>query len=267
MEKKKIAAIYVLIILLSGAIFFGVREFGKSSKSLEISNLQAESQESELNASEINEQQSKVGDEQSLETINQEDDSENLPVITEKEEEMPQPKEIEKRSEEKKVIESEPAETKEVGKIVQKLISGGFQKSAGRKIDTVIVHTSYNSLGGDLYDGEKIIDIYKQYGVSAHYLISRDGVIYQLVADQDIAWHAGVSEMPDGRKNVNDFSIGIEVINSKDDKFTSEQYSALNSLIATLKKKNEIKYILGHDEIAPGRKTDPWGIQWNKVNR
>ncbi|KKQ40354.1 MAG: N-acetylmuramyl-L-alanine amidase, negative regulator of AmpC, AmpD [Candidatus Moranbacteria bacterium GW2011_GWC2_37_73] len=88
-----------------------------------------------------------------------------------------------------------------------------------------------------------------------------------MVTDQNIAWHAGVSKVPDGRTNVNDFSIGIEMINTKDGKYTDDQYAALNSLIVTLKKKYKIKYILGHNEIAPDRKTDPWGIEWNKVNR
>ena len=153
------------------------------------------------------------------------------------------------------------------GKIVSKLVSWGFAKASDRKIEALIVHTSYNNLGGDVFDFDKVIQEWKDAGVSPHYAIDRDGTIYQLVADQNKAFHAGVSKLPDGTTDVNSVSIGVEVINSQDGKFTDAQYAGLNSLIGTLKKKYAIKYILGHDEIAPGRKTDPWGIDWKKVNR
>lgn len=153
------------------------------------------------------------------------------------------------------------------GKIVQRLVSWGFQKSSDRKIDTIIVHSSYDAIGKDPYSVSGIIEEYRQAQVSAHYLIARDGTVYQLVADQNIAWHAGVAKMPDGRTDVNSFSLGIEIINTQEGKFTDQQYSAVNSLIATLKKKYPIKNILGHSDIAPGRKTDPWGIEWKKVEK
>ena len=73
--------------------------------------------------------------------------------------------------------------------------------------------------------------------------------------------------MPDGRTNANAFSIGIEIMNTKEDKFTSSQYSALNNLISTIKSNYTIKYTLGHDEIAPNRKSDPWNIDWDKVEK
>lgn len=152
-------------------------------------------------------------------------------------------------------------------KIIRKLVSWGFQKSTGRKIDTIIVHTSYNALGGDVFDKDKVIQEWKDAGVAPHYLIDRKGNIYQLVSDQNIAWHAGAAKTPDGRTDVNSFSLGIEVINTQTEKFSDAQYSGLNSLIAALKGKYSIKYVLGHDEIAPGRKTDPWGIEWKKVDR
>lgn len=151
--------------------------------------------------------------------------------------------------------------------IVEKLVSWGFEKSSSRKIDTIIVHTSYDASGSDPYDTDGVIAQWKEYGVAPHYLIARDGTTYQLVADQNIAWHAGVSKMPDGRTNVNDFSIGVEVINTKDAKFSDDEYEALNDLITTLKDKYDIKNTLGHDDIAPGRKTDPWGMEWSKVNK
>ena len=66
---------------------------------------------------------------------------------------------------------------------------------------------------------------------------------------------------------MNNFSLGIEVINSEKDKFTASQYDAIDRLLKDLKKKYEIKYILGHSDIAPGRKTDPWNIDWDKVKK
>jgi hypothetical protein len=159
------------------------------------------------------------------------------------------------------------SDSKNAGEIIDKFISWGFEKSSDRKIDTIIIHSSYDALGDDVYDVNGIIAEYKQYGVSAHYLIGRDGKIYHLVADKNVAYHAGVSKVPDGRTGVNAFSIGIEMVNTESGKFTDAQYSAVNQLIASLKKQYSIKYILGHDDIAPGRKTDPWNIDWTKVNK
>ena len=153
------------------------------------------------------------------------------------------------------------------GKIISRLVTFGFQKSSARNIRAIIIHTSYNNIGGNIFDFDKVVQEWKDAGVAPHYAIDRDGTSYQLVADQNIAWHAGSSKLPDGTTDVNGVSIGIEVINSKDSKFTEAQYSTLNSLIATLKEKYSIKYVLGHDDIAPGRKTDPWGIEWGKVQK
>ena len=164
-----------------------------------------------------------------------------------------------------KVVEESKAAPKLSG-VQSKLVGFGFSvPSKPRSIDTIILHSSYNSLGGDPYSVDKIVDIYESYGVAAHYLIDRSGTIYQLVKDENIAYHAGVSQVPDGRKNVNDFSIGVEIINTLDGKYTDEQYAAVRKLIASLKGKYEIQYVLGHDDIAPGRKTDPWNFDWKKL--
>ena len=150
-------------------------------------------------------------------------------------------------------------------KIADRLVSFGYEKTENRKIDTIVIHTSYDSLGKDPFSIDGIIKIYEQYGVAAHYLIGRDGTIYRLVEDKNIAYHAGVSQVPDGRKNANGFSIGIEIVNTKTGEITDEQYGALRGLLAGLKKENAIKYVLGHDQIAPGRKDDPWNFEWNKL--
>ena len=144
------------------------------------------------------------------------------------------------------------------------LVSFGHESANGRKIDTMVLHSSYNP-NGDPYSVNAVRGIWQSYGVAPHYMVARDGTVYQLVADKDIAYHAGESTMKDGRKNVNDFSIGVEILNTKDDEYTKAQYQAVKDLIAYLKGKHRIKYVVGHDDIAPGRKTDPWNFNWSKL--
>ena len=105
--------------------------------------------------------------------------------------------------------------------------------------------------------------------VSSHFVIDRIGKIYQFVSVYDRAWHAGVSSFKN-QENCNDFSLGIELIGSDNTPFEDNQYDALNKLIETLcssfpkiKKEN----IVGHSEIAPGRKTDPGPFfDWSKIS-
>lgn len=172
-----------------------------------------------------------------------------------------------KEIEEVKKVEKEETENKEVAVagISERLISWGYQNASGRKIDTIIIHSSYDALGDDPYDTNGLIKEYKQYGVAAHYLIDRQGKIYRLVKDKNIAYHAGVAKVPDGRTEVNSFSIGIELMNTKTDKYTQAQYGAVKNLVAGLKEQYKIKYVLGHDQIAPGRKDDPWNFDWSKL--
>lgn len=151
-------------------------------------------------------------------------------------------------------------------KITNKLVSFGFTASSGeRKIDTVVVHSSYNNRGGDPFSLEKIIQEYKDADVSPHYIITRGGDAYRLVRENDIAWHAGVSKMKDGRTNVNQFSIGIEMIGTEESGYRDEQYGALQILLQDIKSRQNIKYVVGHDDIAPDRKTDPWKFDWKKL--
>jgi N-acetyl-anhydromuramoyl-L-alanine amidase len=95
--------------------------------------------------------------------------------------------------------------------------------------------------------------------VSAHLLIRRSGELLQFVSFDDRAWHAGESCFA-GRSNCNDFSIGIELEGADDDPYTDAQYKVLSavtqSLLAHYPAMSAQK-IVGHSEIAPGRKTDP----------
>ena len=102
--------------------------------------------------------------------------------------------------------------------------------------------------------------------VSAHFLIRRDGELLQFVACDARAWHAGESRFC-GRENCNDFSLGIELEGHDDDAFTAEQYTCLVNLTRCL----QAQYpritdsrIVGHQDIAPIRKTDPGsGFNWS----
>jgi N-acetyl-anhydromuramyl-L-alanine amidase AmpD len=158
----------------------------------------------------------------------------------------------------KEPVTSQPA-------IIKKLVSWGYSSTNQRAINTIIIHSSYNALDGEKYDLEKLLEEYRQYGVAPHYLIDREGNIYQLVADKDIAYHAGESRTPDGKTGVNNFSLGIELMNTEKDSCASTQYSSLKKLLFFLKETYSIKYVLGHNDIAPGRKTDPWNFDWSKI--
>lgn len=95
--------------------------------------------------------------------------------------------------------------------------------------------------------------------VSAHFLLNRLGEILQFVATCDRAWHAGESYWC-GRDNCNDFSIGIELEGTDDQAYTDVQYAQLRKLIAALRDHHPSLIqgdIVGHSDIAPGRKTDP----------
>ncbi|WP_018607793.1 1,6-anhydro-N-acetylmuramyl-L-alanine amidase AmpD [Uliginosibacterium gangwonense] len=92
--------------------------------------------------------------------------------------------------------------------------------------------------------------------VSAHFFIRRDGELIQFVSVQDRAWHAGVSSWW-GRERCNDFSIGIELEGCDTLPFEPLQYQSLASLVHCLQTHYPIREVVGHSDVAPGRKTDP----------
>lgn len=99
--------------------------------------------------------------------------------------------------------------------------------------------------------------------VSAHFFIRRDGELIQFVACAQRAWHAGASSWQ-GRERCNDFSIGVELEGTDEQPFTDDQYAVLGRLVQSLSVAYPIRAVVGHSEIAPGRKTDPgpcfdWG--------
>lgn len=151
--------------------------------------------------------------------------------------------------------------------VLEKLVRFGFSGDVRKtsNIDTVVLHSSFNNQGGDRYAVDTVIEIWKSYGVAPHFLIDRAGVVYRLVSEKHIAYHAGVSAMPDGRENVNNFSLGVEILNAEDDAYTKAQYQAVRDLLAYLKKTYPITHVVGHADIAPGRKSDPWNFDWERV--
>lgn len=101
--------------------------------------------------------------------------------------------------------------------------------------------------------------------VSAHFLIRRDGSRTQFVPATMRAWHAGASCWR-GRERCNDFSIGIELEGSDSQPFEAAQYDALARLVEVLCRRYSIEAVVGHSEIAPGRKTDPGPhFDWNRL--
>ena len=122
--------------------------------------------------------------------------------------------------------------------------------------------------------------------LSAHFVLDYNGKVVQLVDTQKKAWHAGPSCF-EGRKNVNDFSIGIELVNpgyckkksfwrygwslrggEKWANWPDQQIKSLNKLLTWIYNKHPgCKNIVGHNEIAPTRKIDPGPLfPWSKLN-
>jgi len=139
-------------------------------------------------------------------------------------------------------------------KIITDFLPNIWSERAGGEIDTVVIHAMN---AGVLYPKfafsfNKCKKILIDYDVSSHYVIDRNGKIYNLVPEEKKAWHAGVSKMPepDNRSGVNDFSIGIELIGNEESPFSQKQYSSLNFLLDDIKKRRKIKFIVGHQHIA-----------------
>ena len=142
-------------------------------------------------------------------------------------------------------------------------------RSEGCAIDMVVLHNI--SLPPNEFGGADIERLFtnsldsaahafyeqiKHLRVSAHFLIRRDGELVQFVSCLHRAWHAGVSCWQ-GRERCNDFSIGIELEGSDYVAFTDAQYSQLLQLLNVLQEHYPIQHLLGHNDIAPARKTDP----------
>ena len=103
--------------------------------------------------------------------------------------------------------------------------------------------------------------------VSAHFLLRRDGELIQFVSCDHRAWHAGVSSWR-GRANCNDYSIGIELEGLEGDVFEPLQIAKLARLLRALQRRYPLREVVGHEDIAPGRKADPGAaFDWSMLRR
>ncbi len=142
-------------------------------------------------------------------------------------------------------------------------------RPAGETVRLIVVHAI--SLPPDEFGGPGVVQLFTNtldpaahpyyatihhLRVSAHFFIRRDGELIQFVHPDFRAWHAGASRW-NGRERCNDFSIGIELEGCDTLPFEANQYERLTWLIEVLRLRYPIEAVVGHCDIAPGRKTDP----------
>ncbi|KFE63558.1 N-acetylmuramoyl-L-alanine amidase [Hyalangium minutum] len=148
--------------------------------------------------------------------------------------------------------------------------SPNFNERGGKDIDTIVLHhTASNNGAGDLAHMRN-----PKSEVSAHYMVDRDGKIYQLVNDQKRAWHAGKGELHGVPTDVNGRSIGIEIVNDGGGKtpYTEAQMKSLTQLTGYLKQQYNVPMsnIVGHKDVAvpKGRKSDPSAnFDWERLRK
>jgi N-acetyl-anhydromuramoyl-L-alanine amidase len=145
------------------------------------------------------------------------------------------------------------------------------ERPGGANIELLVVHSI--SLPPGEFGGPGIVELFTNrldpsghpyyreihgHKVSSHFLIRRDGELFQFVPCARRAWHAGQSEWR-GRNRCNDFSVGVELEGADDQPFADSQYEVLAKLTWTLMRAYPIQDCVGHSDIAtpPGRKTDP----------
>lgn len=139
------------------------------------------------------------------------------------------------------------------------------ERPAGTIVDTIVVHATV------IPTLRQTTEAFQRTAsqVSAHFTIDRDGSIVQNVDTFARAWHAGVSKDADGRTNLNNNSIGIELVNLNDgkDPWPDAQIQALCGIIAQMRRRFYVRQIVSHEFIAqpPGRKSDPMNFPWERL--
>lgn len=134
-------------------------------------------------------------------------------------------------------------------------------------VDTIVLHHT----AGDNLRGTVRWFQMAESQVSSHYVIDRDGFVVQQVSTADRAWHAGRSIDSLGRENVNNFSVGIEIVNRGDgkDPWPDAQVESVIRICRTLMiyRFKNIKQITSHEYIAEpqGRKNDPIHFPWDRL--
>ena len=135
--------------------------------------------------------------------------------------------------------------------------SNWSRRPAGVRIDAIIIHDT----GGKT--AESALRWFEDpgAGVSSHYVVDPNGTIYRPVAEEDKAWHAGVSSLW-GETDLNQRSIGIEIVDENDSEpYPGSQWRCVIELTAEIARRRAIwlNRIVGHQHIAvpQGRKKDP----------
>ena len=142
-----------------------------------------------------------------------------------------------------------------------------IDKTTGKpvRIDMLVLHCS-------AYDTPRLTQVFLDLGVSAHYIIDKDGTITQLVDENKRAWHAGAGAWHD-QADINSRSIGIEVINPSlghSVPYTPEQIASLIKLSNDVIKRYNIlpHNVIAHSDMAPTRKYDPGRLfPWAELSR
>lgn len=160
------------------------------------------------------------------------------------------------------------------------LPSPNFGERPAGEVSLVVIHNI--SLPPDEFEGEWVeqfflnqldatvnpyFSLISTMQVSAHFYVRRDGRVIQFVGCDQRAWHAGCSQWQ-GRENCNDYSVGIELEGSDTQPFSKAQYQVLWPLLDALCGRYPIAAIVGHSDVAPGRKTDPGPyFDWSAVRQ
>lgn len=126
----------------------------------------------------------------------------------------------------------------------------------GARIDCIVIHDS----GTEGIASPRDWTMRREAKVGYHYLIGRDGAIYETIAPEQRAWHAGEAALH-GRQDVNSFSLGVCFVDSDvvESPYPEAQLDAGTELVAHLcgQYRIPLNRIVGHDMVAPGRKVDP----------
>ncbi len=166
---------------------------------------------------------------------------------------------------------------------IQFISSPNFnQRPENCEIDLLVIHGI--SLPSNEFGSDDVISFFtntldftkhpyfetiKDMTVSAHLFIRRNGDIIQFVPFHLRAWHAGVSQFQ-GRENCNDYSIGVELEGADEIPYAAAQYQQLAKVIDALQMAYPnitAQRIVGHSDIAPGRKTDPGpAFDWQQLH-
>jgi N-acetyl-anhydromuramyl-L-alanine amidase AmpD len=175
-------------------------------------------------------------------------------------------------------------------------LENSAERAENAEITHIVLHFMSNVAANrdNPYDINENHEILLNSGTSAHYIIDRDGIIYFAVPENRAAYHAGAGSLedyPHYENKLNQYSIGIELlgIGTKEEMaqylsgseydrldpahigFTEAQYQSFNELVSDILSRHSTiqpnrRHIIGHDEYAPNRKTDPGALfDWDRL--